>query len=235
MYKVAEDLGYAIREYAPYTVLYKQTHPHIPDLLADRPELGEKSSIEGRKAMRIIEPDLMVRCLSHGGSLRRITQSRFLSIDRSLRELEISSYLRSKNVPTPEIMAVRFHKKGFFFSIEVITSLVPESIDLLIYLEKNTKDSLEPLTRTGRLVQDMHSLGVYHADLHVKNILLDRNKTPWIIDLDNAYRFSSLPSLLKLKNLKRFIHSLKKWQKKGRIFLAEGWDQAFMEGYKRQL
>ncbi len=234
MYKIVRDLGYAVREFAPYTVIYKQDHPLIPDMIGDKPVLGEKSFIQGRNAMRIIEPDLMVRSLTHGGSLRYITKSRFLSIDRSLREIEISSFLRSKNIPTPEILAVRFHKKGFFFSIEVITSLVPESIDLLVYLEKNAGDSLQPLLRTGRLVQDIHRLGVYHADLHVKNILLDRNKAPWIIDLDNAYRFSSLPSLLKAKNLKRFVHSLRKWQKKGRILLAEGWEQAFMDGYTRQ-
>ncbi len=225
------NTGYAVREFAPYTVIFKQTHPHIPDILGDKPLLGEESVIHGRNRMRIIEPDLIVRPLTHGGSLRHITGSRFLSIKRSLREIEISSYLRSKNIPTPEILAVRYRKNGVFFSIEVITALVPESIDLLVFLEKNPGDSEELLIRAGRLVQNIHRLGVYHTDLHVKNILLDRDMEPWIIDLDNAYRFTTLPSLLRAKNLRRFIHSLKKWEKKGRITLSSGWEEAFMNGY----
>jgi predicted Ser/Thr protein kinase len=65
----------------------------------------------------------------------------------------------------------------------------------------------------------------------VKNILLGKDKSPWIIDLDNAYRFSNLPALLKRRNISRFLHSLKKWEGRKRILLPDGWQEAFLDGY----
>lgn len=226
-----EHLGYAVREIPPYTLIYKRAIPHLKDLISDQPVLGRQTSITGRSVIRIIEPDLVVRTLTHGGMVRRLTGSRFLGIGRSLRELQISSFLISRNVLTPEILAVRHLKRGIFSYIEVISRMVPDSIDLLTYLEKPSGDGLALLRQAGRLIREIHRTGVYHADLHVKNILLDGNKTLWVIDLDNAYRFSSLPAALRRRNISRFLHSLKKWEGKKRITLPDRWQEAFMDGY----
>ncbi|HQJ10108.1 MAG TPA: lipopolysaccharide kinase InaA family protein, partial [Deltaproteobacteria bacterium] len=226
-----ENLGYAVRRLPPYTVIYKQSHPHLKELVSDHAVLGRQTSITGRSVIRIIEPDLVVRTLTHGGMLRRLTGPRFLGIGRSLRELRVSAYLISHNILTPEIMAVRYMKKGIFSYIDVVSRLVPGSIDLLTYLEKPSGDGLALLRQTGRLVCEVHRTGVYHTDLHVKNILLGKDKSPWIIDLDNAYRFSNLPALLKRRNISRFLHSLKKWEGRKRILLPDGWQEAFLDGY----
>jgi tRNA A-37 threonylcarbamoyl transferase component Bud32 len=231
MDKDLKNLGYAVHEIRPYTVIYKQALPRLRELIADQAVLGRETSITGRSVIRIIEPDLVVRPLTHGGMIRHITGSRFFGVGRSLRELEISVYLISRNILTPEIMAVRYMKKGVFYFIEVISRMVPGSVDLLSYLEKPSGDGLGMLRQTGRLICEIHRTGVYHTDLHVKNILLDRNKAPWIIDLDNAYRFSKLPTPLKRRNISRFLHSLKKWEAKKRIILPEGWQKAFTDGY----
>lgn len=226
-----ENLGYAVRRIPPYTVIYKQSLPHLKELIANQAVLGRQTSITGRSVIRIIEPDLVVRTLSHGGMVRRLTGSRFLGIGRSLREIRVSAHLISHNVLTPEIMAVRYMKKGVFYFIEVVSRMVPGSIDLLTYLEKPSGDGLALLRQTGRLVCEIHRTGVYHTDLHVKNILLDRDKSPWIIDLDNAYCFASLPTPLKRRNISRFLHSLRKWEGKKRIILPDRWQEAFMDGY----
>lgn len=226
-----ENLGYAIREVPPYTIIYKRDLPRLRDLVSDQAVLGRQTSVTGRSVIRIIEPDLVVRTLTHGGMLRHMTGSRFLGIGRSLRELRTSAYLISRNILTPEIMAVRYMKKGIFSYIEVVSRMVPGSVDLLTYLEKPSGDGLALLRQTGRLIREVHRTGVYHSDLHVKNILLGNDKAPWIIDLDNAYRFSSLPELLKRRNISRFLHSLRKWEARKRITLPSRWQDAFMDGY----
>ncbi len=227
-----ESLGYAVRVIPPYTVIYKRSRPRLKELISDQAVLGRQTSITGRSVIRVIEPDLVVRTLTHGGMVRRLTGSRFLGIGRSLRELKVSVFLISRNILTPEIMAVRYMKKGIFSYIEVVSRMVPGAVDLLAYLEKPSGDGLALLRQTGRLVCEIHRAGVYHTDLHVKNILLDRDKAPWIIDLDNAYRFSNLPTLLKRRNISRFLHSLEKWEAKRRITLPDHWQEAFLEGYE---
>jgi tRNA A-37 threonylcarbamoyl transferase component Bud32 len=224
-------LGYVDLEIPPYNLLFKGDMKELPGLIGDGPLPGKESPITGRAGIRIIEPDLVVRVLTHGGLLRHITGNRFLTLGRSLREMAISAYLISHKVPTPEIVALRYKRNGFFYTIEVISRLVPGAYDLLTYLEGLPGDALLALMQAGALISRMHGLGVYHFDLHVKNILLDKYKSPWIIDLDNAYRFTHLPMVLKTKNLARFRHSLRKWDGKGRIHLPEGWELAFMEGY----
>ncbi|MRR36693.1 hypothetical protein EG829_18925 [bacterium] len=225
------DLGYAIKTVPPYTFIYRETDPDLPARISQSQNPGMESHITGRANIRIIEPDLVVRKLTHGGLLRHVTGSRFLGPGRSLRELSISAYLISRGIPTPEIAALRFSKEGLFYSIDVISRLVPDSVDLLTYMEAGPDDCLLRLSQAGRLISEVHGQGVYHTDLHVKNILLDREKSPWIIDLDNAYRLDSLPEYMKKKNIRRFIHSLKKWGAKGRISLPQGWKQAFLDGY----
>ncbi len=231
MKDILTELGYSVQEAAATRIIYKSCRAELPGLIDRKDTVGMPSPLCGRGQIHLIEPDLVLRTLTHGGTFARLSGERFLSPDRSLRELEISAYLRARGIPTPEILALRFIRSGLFYHITVITKMVPDSVDLLTYLEGAPEDSLPILRQTGALIKKMHAAGVYHADLHLKNILLDRDKTPWMLDLDKAYRFSTLGAVLERKTLGRFIHSGRKWQKKSRITLPEGWESAVMDGY----
>ncbi len=229
-----ESLGYEVRKIPPYTVVYHPSLPQLPDLLSGRPVLGTDTGLSGRASIRFMEPGLVVRTLTHGGALRNVFKTRFLTLNRSLQELQSSAYLISQGIPTPEIVGLRFKKNGMFYAMEIISRMIPESVDLLAFLEQFPNGGSAVIRKTGALIRDIHRAQVYHADLHVKNIVLDKEQKPWIIDLDNAYRFIDLPFILRYKNTRRFIHSLKKWDKRGRIRLPRGWKQTFMEGYTGQ-
>jgi hypothetical protein len=211
--------------------------------------IGRPSSMTGRGNMRMLGDDMIVRELVHGGLFGKITGWRFLSKSRSVRELKISNYLIENGIRTPEIPAVRFVKCGMFYSIDVITRLVPDSIDLLTWLEKfrleqkgevlrfaqnNWQDNLFTTIfhDTGGLVRKMHDLGVWHADLHLKNILLDEQLNPWILDLDKALHLPVLPDFMRQLNLKRFFRSCRKWTGKGTICLLPDYRSIFMRGYE---
>ncbi len=230
-----KDLGYCIEEKGNTTLIYAARRPEIPGLIDTPAATGNQHpALMGRAQIRIIEPDLVVRTLTHGGLLRRISGRRFVSPARSMRELTISAYLTAQGIPTPEILALVLRRDGLFYHIAVISKLVPDSIDLLTYLEKPHQDSLAILENTGCLIRKIHALGLYHADLHIKNILLDEDKKPWLIDLDKGYRFSTLGPVLQQKTLRRFIHSCKKWQKKNRIILPQAWESAVRKGYTQE-
>ena len=227
-------LGYTTKKDRETTLIYKTERPALASLMEDTAVLGSPSNMKGRGRIYILQPDLVVRNLSHGGMFARITGQRFLSPARSIRELEISAFLRSKGVNTPEILAIRIIHKGIFHTISVISKLVPESVDLLTYLREHHADSdtLPIFEQTGDLIRRIHESGVYHADLHIKNILLDEHLIPWILDLDKAYRFSRLGFFLKHKTMQRFIHSCRKWQGEKRIMLPDGWEEALGRGYR---
>ncbi len=229
-----ENLGYEIREIPPYTIVYRPSLTQLPHLLSGSPVPGTDTGLSGRASIRIMEPGLVVRTLTHGGALRNVFKTRFLTLNRSIQELQSSAYLISQGIPTPEIVGMRFRKNGPFYAMEIISRMIPESIDLLTFLEQNPGNGSDVIGKAGALIRDIHRAQVYHADLHVKNIVLDKERNPWIIDLDNAYRFIDLPLILRYKNTRRFIHSLKKWDRRGRIRLPRGWKQAFMDGYAGQ-
>jgi len=226
-----EALGYSVRTEGSLTLIYRPFLPQLWPTARTGGPMGAETSMSGRSPIRIIEPDMVVRTLMHGGAFRHITGTRFLGYRRTMREIRVSAHLASHGVPTPEILAVRLLKKGIFYNIDVVTRLVPDSMDLLTYLEEPRQDSAGQFRKAGRLIRQVHELGVFHMDLHIKNLLLDSSGRLWVLDLDKAYRLNVLPGFMKRMNLKRFTRSVVKWQDKGRIFITDRWLENFRAGY----
>jgi len=228
-------LGYVTRSEGNLTLIHKPAVSGMWDLARTRGPMGDATTLTGRSPLRFIEPDMVVRTLMHGGLFRHITGRRFLSPGRTVRELEVSSYLASHGIPTPEILAVRLIKNGLFLSIDVVSRFVPGSTDLLLYLEKPHQDAPDLLQKAGTLIRKIHDLGVYHADLHIKNLLLDSEGSLWVLDLDKAYQLGVVPEFMKRMNRKRFVRSVMKWRNTGRISLPDDWEESIGKGYgKRQ-
>ncbi len=230
-----EPLGYVIRRQDNLTLIYRPALAQLWDLARTKGPMGEPTTLTGRSPLRFIEPDMVVRTLTHGGFFRLITGRKFLSPNRTLRELKVSSYLISHGVSTPELLAVRLMKEGPFYFIDVVSRLVPQSMDLLVYFEKDLQGGSELFKKAGMLIRQMQDLGVYHTDLHIKNLLLDSAGCLWVLDLDKAYLFDSLPKFMKHINLKRFVRSVQKWQKKGRISIPATWLESLMTGYEKKV
>lgn len=227
-----EDLGYSSISNGITTVYYKESCAGLVEQIPVAGPIGEASAVTGRAAIHYLGEDFVVRHLSHGGLFKRITGDRFLSIQRTLREVFISHALIAAGIPTPEIVAVRFVRREPGYAIAVISRRLPEAIDLLTYLEEPRPDASQMLRLTGVLIRRMHEVGVLHADLHLKNILLDKSRIPWIIDLDKSYIFpGALSASQRALNLKRFERSCRKWAGKGRCVLPENWQIAFRTGY----
>lgn len=226
-----EAMGYIIREEGHLTLIFRPFLSQLWDLARTKGPMGETTNLTGRSPLRFIEPDMVVRTLMHGGMFRHITGKRFLRPDRTIRELKVSAYLGAHGIRTPEILAVRLIKEGLFYSIDVVSKFIPDSRDLLVYLEKDHTDNLELLHKSGTIIRQIHDLGVYHTDLHIKNLLMDNTGNLWVLDLDKAYQSDPLPEFMKQMNLKRFMGSVKKWQKKGRIHLPDKWASNFLDGY----
>jgi tRNA A-37 threonylcarbamoyl transferase component Bud32 len=183
---------------------------------------GEKA-VEGRRSHSVLRlPDggrAVVRHYMHGGILKKITGDRFAGSERFFEEIRVSEHLRSSGVNTPEVLGllVQAGKLGFRRGA-LVTRMVEGGRDLLVYLksEEGARQLSSPVYRkslvrtTAREVRKMHDAGVFHADLHVKNLLLSQDGKIHILDLDRAKMHKRLTRSRRLSNLIRLGRSLEK-------------------------
>jgi 3-deoxy-D-manno-octulosonic acid kinase len=227
-----KSLGYEIHQEHSTTLIFKPGHKL--ENLPLQGTIGRPTTLKGRRQLRFLEPDMIVRELAHGGILADLSADRFLTPARSVREVMISAYLIAHGIPTPEIMGLRLIQNGWFKNIAVITRLVPKATDLIAYLATAHDNAAQVFEEAGRLMRRVHDLKVYHADLHLKNFLLDQEQHLWLLDLDKAWLLPILPGLLKTINIRRFFRSGRKWARQGRIILPPDYAIRFRKGYRQE-
>lgn len=174
----------------------------------------------------------LVRQYLRGGILRHILRDRYLLNNRPRREWALHTFLFDEGFPVPEPLGVMWEKRGLLFSGALATRYV-EAQHLLDFLQASPPQAGAILLRVGKVVRRMHELGVYHADLQVKNILIGPAET-FIIDFDNARRYDKLSHLARCRNLLRLRRSFDKNGLPAKDFdtLCKGYD---IRGFPRWL
>ena len=202
------------------------------------------SSHTGRlplKVMRLRDAQTaLIRHYRHGGLLGRIRGSWYASRPaRPFRELTIIEELRRRGFPTVEVYAAGV-QRGFgpFYRGCLITRELEGGKDLWSALtdpsmHRTRLDAV--LKAAAETVRAMHSHGVYHADLNLKNILvrIDKNGAAesYVIDFDRAKLFlGNLPTPLASNNLNRLLRSARKLDPERRYLPASAWNR-FLDFY----
>ena len=166
----------------------------------------------------------IIRRVRHGGLWGKATGDLLWGVGRPVRELINANKALERGVPTAEILGIRLEAAGPpltgpFYRAEVFSRELPETIDLLELL-KSLESTLDVQQHKGEIiravalsVRAMHEAGLYHNDLHLKNILIAR-KAPfkaYIIDLDKSSLHESLSLNQRIKNLLRLDRSVEKF------------------------
>ena len=161
-----------------------------------------------------------------GGLLRFINKNIFWGGKRPMREMIDNTHILNKGIKTTEILAAANCKCfGPFYRTYLFSLEIPECVDLITFFDRLPQKSSQERLReksflfraVARAFATMHRRGVYHGDLHLKNILIRNNpgnSTPeiFIIDFDKAICKESLTPREKLKNLLRFNRSIEKYK-----------------------
>jgi len=165
----------------------------------------------------------LVRHYQRGGVFGHLLRDFYLGRKRFLKEVRISEWARDQGIPTAEALALRIERKGLcLYRGDLVTREIEASEDLDKYLksartrEWSTKDrgrGKEIILSVALLLQGMHRAGLYHADLNLKNILVqitERGVSSYVIDLDRARVIKPLGSRMRIRNLVRLYRSLDK-------------------------
>ena len=150
----------------------------------------------------------LVRPYRRGGLIGKFVKSGYVLSNRPRRELEIHTYLFENGFSIPEPLGAMWERNGLIYRGALATHEVAAS-NLLDHLDAYPQHGRKVLDAAGKLIREMHDLGVYHADLQVANILVGQKRV-YIIDFDKARRFSKVSRLRRARNLLRLRRSMSK-------------------------
>ena len=174
------------------------------------PSQAQRVASGGRAAAWFIQIESLEGVLRHfrrGGLLARLVRERYvwtgLARTRSFAEFDLLRRMWQAGLPVPRPLAAAVWRTGFTYRAALLTMRIPDAQPLA--------RCLEPAVwfRAGQAIAQMHRFEVWHADLNVFNILVDRQNKVWIIDFDRG-RSGSLTLAQCAENLSRLLRSVRK-------------------------
>ncbi len=190
----------------------------------------------GRAELRAVEladgGRALVRSCRHGGLLRHLTRDWFVSRPlRPFAELAVTALARERGLPAPEVLAALVtHGVGPWYRGWLVTREIKGARHLwAALLEGIGGDGKQALLRqVGHSLRLMHTSGIDHADLNLRNILvLDGALGPkvFIIDFDKARLFEGeVPAARARRNLQRLRRSVDKLDRERVRVRPRDWD-----------
>ncbi|MGR3317366.1 MAG: lipopolysaccharide kinase InaA family protein [Candidatus Anammoxibacter sp.] len=191
-------------------------------------ETGSDSGFVGRGRCLTVACDgmdgrVVIRRYRHGGFLGMIVGDLFWNHARPLNELMVSEKAFEMGLMTTRTVAVIKHNTLLypFFKAEMVTEEIPDAFDLVRYIKDNKltnvklhKKKKEIICEAAIAVRRMHEIGIYHGDLHLKNILVKEDQSGkvciYIMDFDKSTLHKSLNIAQRMKNLYRLDRSVEK-------------------------
>lgn len=166
-------------------------------------EIGGRGRID---RFSLNEGEGIVRRYRRGGAVARLLGDRYLA-NRMLDEFRLTARLHTAGAAVPEPLGVVWERRGVWYRGGLATRAF-QGETLHACLDRGGVDPVL-LRECGRRIRDLHDAGLWHADLHVKNILVNGDAIR-IIDLDNARLGRALSRIARARNLLRLRRSLEK-------------------------
>ncbi|MBI1852418.1 MAG: phosphotransferase [Planctomycetes bacterium] len=166
-----------------------------------------------------------VRTYRRGGLLRHVLPNCFHGSARPMRELGAVERACEGGVATARALALLGERRWFgFFSWRIALVEIPGSIDLERFFRARrtapgARRVRSVIREASRTVAALHAAGLDHADLHLKNLLVDESgEGPvFVVDLDKATHHDPLPLRRVEANLLRLDRSVEKQRRRGVI------------------
>jgi tRNA A-37 threonylcarbamoyl transferase component Bud32 len=147
---------------------------------------------EGRGGIRILDVEgnrLACRKYFHGGLFRVFTRDVFITGKRATQEAEIMMHLKQGGFPVITPFATIVEVGTFMKRLYLCTFMEEGAVSLLDYLKRSGKKArLRATKRFAELLWALEQAGVYHPDLHLRNVVLTSDGRMLFLDFDKAVR-----------------------------------------------
>lgn len=173
----------------------------------------------------------VVRDYWHGGLFGKILRDFFWDRLRPLKELSICEVASKSGVKTTEVIAIVKNKiMGPLYKCQLVSKEITCAIDLMVLLLNPEKiqfvaQKRQIINKVAKAVKEMHDAGIYHADLHLKNILVQFAEggevNVYIIDLDKSKQCEKISIYKRMKNIMRLDRSVEKMLRGNRDTFGE--------------
>ncbi len=192
---------------------------------------------KGRGGVKIVEAcgsRLVVRKYLHGGFFRALTRDLFLNRGRVLYEAEITAYLREQGFPVAAPFCAVVERLIVAKRLYLVTILQENTVNLLEYLKQCTgeKQRMRVAMKLARILWLLQQSGVYHPDLHLRNVLVTPEGGLVLLDFDRARRKTVDRKDMKsmFSRLGRFVS---KMERQGRLTVGSREKAMFLRAYAR--
>lgn len=176
----------------------------------------------------------VLRHYFRGGLIGKIAKDGYfyfgLKRSRVYREFELLEQMQQLNLPVPTPIAARLIRDKHLYSADIIMEKIEHSSDVF-HLLKTSQLSEDIWQKIGETIAKFHHAGVFHADLNIHNIMLDKQNKVWLIDFDRGC-FKKPNQNWQKSNLNRLLISLNKEKNKQSCFHWQPTDwKALLVGY----
>lgn len=232
-----QDLNIAYDWFEPKELAKKGLIKHVMTGRAkvfffSSPSESFESSTEVSKDTRLFA----LRHYYRGGLIAKFLRDQFVftgkARTRSFKELTLLKYMLDEGLKVPKPIAARIIQKGLFYEADIITEVIKNAKELhQILLNNEVSEAL--WQAIGQSIKKMHTIGVCHDDINVKNVLIqtcEENQNIYLIDFDKCSRKSD--GEWKKENIARFKRSITKQKAlhENYYFSHKDWN-AFSSGY----
>ncbi len=161
----------------------------------------------------------VVRRYKRGGAMRLLSRDAYLFGNRPLHELDILIRLHASGLLVPEPLGACWERRNGLLRGALATRWV-DAGDLAHFAANQPAGTVEAAAReAGRAIRRLHDLGVFHADLNIRNILVG-DAGVYLIDFDKARASAGLSPLQRARNLLRLRRSIEKLGIASSVFMA---------------
>ena len=213
-----------------------QISPQFFDLDWHRGQGGITGSAPGRGRAHFVQAQghaLVLRPYRRGGMIGKMNADLYLRLgagaSRPAREYRLLAWMHAQGLPVPRPVAARYVPRGLCYRADLVTLCIAQSRPLAEIIHEVGVPQ-EVWANIGAVVRQMHDLGVDHTDLNCRNILLDADMQPWLIDFDKCRKRKA--GGWQARNLDRLKRSLvKERMKQPELYLTDADWMAVLRGY----
>ncbi|MGQ8364178.1 3-deoxy-D-manno-octulosonic acid kinase [Glaciecola sp. 1036] len=207
-----------------------------PDFLAENGMVIKVQSGRGKVFFfQLSDNQLVLRHYRRGGLVAKFSEDKFIwqgiENTRAFKELYILNLIQKQDILAPQPVAAKVQKKGPFYTCDILTKAIPETKELHQVLQEQIFSS-QGWIAIGKQIRRLHNANVWHPDLNVKNILIDKQEQVFLIDFDKCKVRND--GNWKSDNLARLQRSILKQKNQYPVyhFSDENW-HSLLDGYAK--